>query len=385
MRLQQVLEKYIPLIANMLVPASIFAEGLLSFLSMGGFSFETASIFHWAFYILSVLNLLILLNFIRGRLLFFMSVTVLAYILINYMKQRFGSGFSSEFWFWGIEVLTPLNLLVFYLFYDRRFLGKQSLFLLVGIVLQWMLLEFLGRGGFKPLLVWQGINLPSFFLFGVLVAWSLVYAVKDGRLEDYGVLFASLSIGCGFFYAAQASAVSLFFCMAQLMLGISMVYTLAYNHYYDDLTGFLSRNSYLLQSKRFPLKYSLGIICIDNYEKLALTLVRKKINTVVLMLSAILEDLNPEGQIYRYAADEFIVLYKKLDKKEAFALLDNIRRTVAGVSFEYVARKNPVKLTISCSVAEKKRSDSGAVEVLMRADKALRQTLKFSHNVTSQG
>ena len=89
--------------------------------------------------------------------------------------------------------------------------------------------------------------------------------------------------------------------------------------------------------------------------------------------------------VFRYAPDQFIVLYKKQDKKQAFNHLENIRRAIAGLSFSWSNKQKPIKLTVSCSVAEKKRSDSGAVEVLLRADKAMRKTLKFSHNVTSQG
>ena len=160
---------------------------------------------------------------------------------------------------------------------------------------------------------------------------------------------------------------------------------MVYNHYYDELTGFYGRNSYLLQSKHFPLKYSLGIVCIDNYDKLLTTIGRRRLNLVVGMLAGVLEEMNPDEHIYRYTEDEFIIMYKKLDKKEAFARLDDIRRTIAGLEFIYNPAQKALKLTVSCSVAEKKRSDSGAVEVLLRADKAMRNTLKFSHNVTSQG
>ena len=160
---------------------------------------------------------------------------------------------------------------------------------------------------------------------------------------------------------------------------------MVYNHYYDELTGFYSRNSYLMQAKNFPLKYSLGLVCIDSFDKLSETIGRKKADTVVGMIASVLEGEVQDDNIYRYAADQFIIIYKKLDKKETFAQLENIRRTIAGLSFEYSPKQRPLKLTVSCSVSEKKRSDAGAIEVLMRADKAMRKTLKFSHNVTSQG
>lgn len=385
MRLQHILEKYLPLISGMLVPAMIFAVGLLWFLAAGGFDFGIAGIFHWFFYGLGLFNLLVLLNFNRGKPLFFTIIIILSYVLLNYFKQRFGADFASTVWYRDLEVLVPLNLLVFYWLGNRHFFGRTSLWMLLGIISQYTIVEFLGRYDFSVSFVWHDINLPSVVAFVALTGCALFYAVKDGRFADYGILFASLSIWSGFYNAAEASGLSIFFFMAQFELSISLIYTLIHNHYYDETTGFFSRNSYLLQSRHFPLKYSLGIISIDNYDKLATTLGHNKMNRIIVMLAGILEDMNPEDHIYRYGNDEFIVIYKRLDKKEAFKHLDDIRRNIAGVAFEYAQGKKPLKLTVSCSVAEKKRSDSGAVEVLVRADKALRQTLKFSHNVTSQG
>ena len=98
-----------------------------------------------------------------------------------------------------------------------------------------------------------------------------------------------------------------------------------------------------------------------------------------------IQALTQEEVIFRYARDQFIVLYINKDNKESFAHLDNIRRVIAGLSFSTSSKQEPIKLTVSCSLAEKRRSDAGALEVLVRADKAMRNTLKFSHNVTSRG
>ena len=49
-----------------------------------------------------------------------------------------------------------------------------------------------------------------------------------------------------------------------------------------------------------------------------------------------------------------------------------------------IRRKKPIKLTVSCAVSEKKRSDANSVEVLVRAHKALQKTYKFTQNVTSK-
>ena len=164
-----------------------------------------------------------------------------------------------------------------------------------------------------------------------------------------------------------------------------LVFTLTYNRFYDETTGFYSRNSYLIKSKNFPFKYNLGIISIDNYDKLLKTFGYKKQKILTNLIAEVVQELTSEEVVFRYAADQFVVLYKDKDNKESFTHLDNIRRIIAGLNFSWSAKEQPIKLTVSCSLAEKKRSDAGALEVLMRADKAMRKTLKFSHNVTSKG
>lgn len=385
LRLQQTLEKYLPLIGNMLAPAFIFAGGLFSFLLYDGFTLNTSLNFHWTFYGLSLLSLIILLNFNQGKTLFFMAVVLLSYVLINYLKNRFGGEFFENVWYQNLVVLVPFNLLAFYLYPGRRFLSRHSLIILLSVMAEYSVAEFIGRQGISLSVVIGGINLPVAVGFALLIGWSLVRAIKGGYLFDYSILFASVSVASGFYYASSASGVSLFFFMAQLILTVYIVYTLIHNYYYDDLTGFFSRSSYLIQSKYFPLKYSLAIVSVDNYDKLNSTLGAKRQEIIMTLIAEVLQELASEETIYRYAADQFIIIYKKLDKKEAFEAAEKIRRTIASLSFAASTSQKPLKLTVSCSVAEKKRSDAGAVEVLMRADKAMRKTLKFSHNVTSQG
>lgn len=385
MRLQQTLEKYLPLIGNMLAPAFIFAGGLFCFLLYGSFDFSISLTFHWAYYSLCLLSLIILLNFNQSRPLFFLSAICLSYILINYLKNRFGAEFSQTVWFNNLIVLLPWNLLAFYLYPGRRFLSRRSLIFLLSIMAEYAAAEFLGRYQISLSLVWHGVNLMAACGFVVLISWALVYSVKAGKLYDYSILFASICISLGLYFASSAAGLSLFFFMAQLIVTINIIYSLVYNHYYDEMTGVYSRNSYLMQSKHFPLKYSLGIVSIDNYDKLAETIGAKRQKILTALVAEVLQELAAEDAVYRYAPEQFIIIYKKFDKKEAFAHLENIRRTIASLSFACSTAQKPLKLTVSCSVSEKKRSDAGAVEVLLRADKAMRKTLKFSHNVTSQG
>ena len=385
MHLQQTLEKYIPLIHNMLVPTAIFACALISFLLKGSLSNESALFYHWGFYTISFVCFILMLNFNRSRLLFFMIITTLSYVLINYIKNRFGTDFQNDINYQNLCVFLPFNLLFFYLIKSSRFISRTSLLFLVLVSLEYSIAEFLGRFGLSLEYKLYNINLFTCSGFSLLCIIVFIKSVRYGRFFDYCILFASFSLCAALIFSTQASGLSLFFFVTQLLLAIYIIFTLIHNHFYDDATGFYNRNSYIIQSKHFPLKYSLGIISIDNYENLRKTIGMRAQKVINKLIAETIQEMVVEGTIYRYAPDQFVVMYKKLDRKEAFQHLDNIRRQIAGLAYEYHPRKKPLKLTVSCSVAEKKRSDISAIEVLMRADKEMRKTLKFSHNVTSMG
>ncbi len=385
MRLHQTLEKYLPLIGNMLIPAALFAYVLFSYLLQDEFIYDSSLTYHWLFFSLSSVNFIVLLYFNQGRLLFFNTVIVLGYILLNHLKILFGSEYADTPWFENLVFFLFLDMLIFYRVHSRKFLGKTSLLMLVVIILEYTLSEQLSRYGWGISFYYYGIDIYPTILALAVCFMSLYYAIRDGKLTDYNIFFASLCVFCGIAYSENHYGLSLFFALSQIIIGIDIIYNLVYHHYYDGTTELYSRKSYQHQSEHFPQKYCLGIISIDAYDKLQSNLGRKSANSVVKMLARIIAQNNPDDTVYRYDDDEFVVLYKTLDKKETFSRLDEIRRLIAGLSFEYSTSQKPLKLTVSCSVAEKKRSDFNAAEVLARADAAMRKTLKFSHNVTSQG
>ena len=385
MRLHQILEKYIPLVSNMLFPLLVFSVGLLAFLISGGFAYDSAKILHWCFYLISFISLVTLLNFNQSRSLFLMAIILLSYVIINYLKKRLGIDFKTSILYQNLAMLLPFNFLFFYIFPKHRFISRQSLVLLFLILIEYSFCEFAIRWNLVLDIMWNNIGVISAIGAFILIITALFNSIKKGDLFDYTVLFSFLSVMSGFYFSNSSSGISLFFFFAQFLLSAYLIYTLVYNHYYDENTGFYSRNSYLIQSKHFPLKYRLGIVSIDNYDKLLKTVGSRKQKIINELIADVIQSMAPEEVIYRYAADQFIILYKRFDKKEAFKHIEEIRREIAGVEFEYSPTQKAIKLTVSCSIAEKKRSDIDAVEVLMRADKAMRKTLKFSHNVTSQG
>lgn len=369
----------------MLVPAIIYAVALFSFLVNNEFSDETNNIFHISFYVLSFISLIILLNFNINRHLFFTVCSVLTYILINCIKREYGDDYAQTVWFGYLIILFPLNLIIFYLFGKFCFISSKSLQFVMLLLLEYGVVELLGKYNINPTITIFGINIIAFALYFSFIMVFLIKSIRANNLYNYSTLYSAISVASGFYFSSSASALSIFFFISQLIIIIDLVFTLTYNYFYDDSTGFYSRNSYMIKAKHFPFKYNLGIISIDNYDKLQKTFGYKKQKILTNLIAEVIQELTSEEIVFRYAKDQFIVLYKDKDNKEAFKHIDNIRRIIAGVSFGWSEKQPAIKLTVSCSLAEKKRSDAGAMEVLMRADKAMRKTLKFTHNVTSKG
>lgn len=385
MRIQQTLEKYVPLISNMILPAVIYAVSLMLFLIKEPFEIQTNIFLHYFFYFVSFAGLLIMLNFNINRHMFFMIGNLLCYVLINCLKREYGAVFRQSLWFDYLIILIPLNLILIYLYGSFRFISSKSLRFIMIILFEYGIVETLVKYNINIMVSVYDINIIAFTLFFVFVAVFLIKSIKENNLYNYTTLYSTISVISGICFSNTTTGMILFFAGAQFTMLIDLIFTLTYNYFYDETTGFYSRNSYLIKSKSFPFKYNLGIISIDNYDKLLTAFGYKKQRVLTNLIAEVVQDLTSEEVVFRYAADQFVILYKDKDNKEAYTHLDNIRRVIAGLSFSCSPKGQPIKLTVSCSLAEKKRSDAGAIDVLVRADKAMQKTLKFSHNVTSRG
>ena len=177
---------------------------------------------------------------------------------------------------------------------------------------------------------------------------------------------------------------SLFFACAAGIILFMTVYQLIYAYYYDDNTKLFNRRSYQRQSKKLSPKYSLGIISLDGYEGLSKGLSCKQMNELLLLLVNIMQENLPDDTMcYRYEENKFVLINEKIEFKEFRSYLEEIRRYVAGAEFSLKSHPQPLKITISGGVSEKKRVDANADVVLLRAYKFMSDTLKFTGNVIS--
>ncbi len=382
------IEKTLLLIGNMLFPAFIFAALLFGFYISHPFLESTNQVFHISFYTLAFLGFSILLYFNKGTPVFiFLGITI-CYVLINFLKHKYQAEYISSTTYISLCTLAPLNLLFFYYYSPKHLLSKKNAWVLLSIFIQFAIIEQLSQHnikiGFNFTPDSTSLNFVASILFIITLGNIFYNAIRSGSINDYCIFFTYLSIMMAFCYSSSPSGLSIFFCSAILCL-ISTVAQNIYNETYKDgLTGLDSRNSYMIHAKNFPLKYCIGIISIDDYDKIGNNFGKRIRNILTKLIANCIINIEKDEQIYRYSPDEFVIIYKSMDKNESFERLETIRRTIASSLFQYSPRRNPIKLTVSACIAEKKRSDTSSFEVLMRADKLLRKTKAFSHNVTSK-
>ena len=361
------------------IPALIFAFAIIGFLSKQNYQESTISIFHWCFYILSFISLMILLYFNKSKPVFFVISITLSYILINYLKKTLGINFVDSEYYLKLSILLPVNLALFYFIPTGKLLNKQNLYFLFLLLIEVILIEKLN------------ITIPAVYAkyasFGLFSAMCIIMFFKNisiGKIGSVYLFYSSLCLAFGFYFSDKPNALPLFFFSSSLITFTAICLDLYFSIYKDELTELSSRQSFMMNSTKFPLKYSLGLVAIDEYDNIKKAFGKNHINDLTQMVTNIICDFQEKENIYRYSEDEFVIIFKNESNKEGHNHLEEIRRKVASSNFALRWRKKPMKLTISASVSEKKRSDANAYEVLIRTHKALQKTYKFTQNVTTK-
>lgn len=382
------LQQILPLVHNTHLPAFIFALALLGFYLCGDIAEQSMLTLHAAFFLLNVTSAGILIYFNRRKPVLYLLVICLSYLLINHFKKLYSLDYLSSPAYLNLCFFAPLNLGLFYFWPDRRLLSRHTVYWLLVIFAEYALAEYLTRRSDALVLNLSAdtinLNSLSMGLFAAVCLASFVRMVLTGSIMDSALFWCNLNVFAGFYYSSSPTALTIFFCAAAATACSAVIKNIYYMTYTDPLTGLASRNAYLKQARSFPLKYSLGIVCIDNYDHLRQVFGRRGINALTHMITMRLQDTETENPIYRYSEDEFVIIFKNEDKKESFERLENIRRAVASAEFMLGKRQKGLKLTVSCCVSEKKRSDDNSIEVLIRTRKALQKAYQFTQNVTSK-
>ena len=347
------------------------------------------NILHIAVYVINFAGIVLLMLYNRNRPMFFIIITILSYMLINYFKHMHGVIYYLTPDYTNLVFLSIVGLIFFYFLPDRPLFSIDTVYFLIIVFTAISLGEFLSSAkikiDFSPLTNFgSGLQIFGLVLFGIIIITMLLHASNKDQILDTNMAFATISIMIGFYTSNQPSALALFFTTASVTMFIAICRHIFFILRKDPDTGLNNAHSFLIKAKKLPLKYGLGIICIDEYRHLLQAFHKGGISTIMAMVSKKIVSLEPDAMIFRCTPDEFVIIFPQAEKGSSYERLDEIRRQIAASEFILNRIKKPIKITVSCSIADKKRSDSGISDVFIRAHRALQKTYKFTQNITSK-
>ena len=133
--------------------------------------------------------------------------------------------------------------------------------------------------------------------------------------------------------------------------------------------------------KKYPLKYSVSLMYIDEYERILKRFGYNRIIMLKKMFFKRIKEMYPEVLLYNYKSDSLIIVFKNANASDSFDKADEIRRMLVKSIFVFNENNN-LQLTVSQCISEKKRSDNDAIIVLNRAETSLKNACKFTRNIT---
>ena len=267
----------------------------------------------------------------------------------------------------------------------RKKLSKKyslrNFYILCAFLLQATIVENFYISGFNNLP--ESFSLIGFMFSVVFLIYLLIFISIYPSVKNNAFFFASLLILWGTFAAASSPfSFSFSFLGAVFIIFTANIHFSLSNYFRDDVTGVYSANSFKKHdAKKFPPKYTVAFFYIDNYNKILNFFGQTQTNKLTKMVIKRISSLNLPALTYRLRPDEFCFVFFDTDVRQAYELIEEMRRLVACTEF-VLSSKKILKITITPVVSEKRRSDADAFAVLMRMHENFYQKYKFTQNMT---
>ncbi|MDC7228036.1 MAG: GGDEF domain-containing protein [Spirochaetales bacterium] len=157
------------------------------------------------------------------------------------------------------------------------------------------------------------------------------------------------------------------------------------NAYIDELTGLYNRRALDERLARLSKGYSIAMVDIDHFKNFNDTYGHEEGDNVLRLVAKILKD-HFGASAFRYGGEEFCIIFRRKNAKDAAALMNEARLDVASHGFSIrrsqkgrkksgrkksVKGIKKVKLSFSSGIASPGISRPDPVEVLKNADNAL--------------
>ena len=272
------------------------------------------------FFISAVILGLILTGYLKTLSSFIsISIIYISYIIINNMRYAYGEDyiFSPGYNIW-IMLILPNLLLVNY-FISHKIIKKYwSLFFIV-LFIETFFMEKLQnqRIDADSLYFYKhvgAINYPALFISMICIFLLLIAYIGKGKILITKTLFSSVSLMFAIYFSDKLMVYSLFFLCSVLIECLITVYYISYIRYKDEELNIANYNQFFYEAeKKYPLKYSIALMRVDEYDRLLKrygyhkTLLLKK-----MFINRILKD-NHNVKIYNYQKDTLILTFMNIN------------------------------------------------------------------------
>lgn len=372
---------------NGLLPTFVLGSVLVYFFSIMNFSESIYHTIHSIFILVSILTFALSIYFRVLGVTVVTSLVYVSYFIINSLRYSYGEDymFSSGYNIW-IIVLFP-NILCSYVFFNK-YKSKQAIsWFLIVLFLQTAIIENLQKQTFDAdsYYFYKHIgeyNYPALFVSLISIFILFYQYVKKGYILNSAILFVSISMFVAVYLSDNLFAYSLFSLSSMMILFVSLLYYVYYISLKDEELDVLNFRAYYRDAeKKYPLKYSISVMYIDDYDRLLKRFGYHKMVLLKKMLISRIKKINPEISIYNYKKDALILTFMNIGTNDCFQRVEDIRRTL--VKSVFVFNENThLQLTVSQCVSEIKRSDADSLVVVERAEKNLQNACKFTRNIT---
>lgn len=380
-------EKVFTYSKSALLPLAVMGAFLVYFFSISEFSETAYHSMHIVFLIVAILAMVVSASFKVPCITMSSFVIIISYIIINSLRYVYGEDymFSSGYNIWCM-CLFPDLLLAYVCFHHNKPYKYWSWFYIF-ILLQTALIERLQTHNidadsyyfYKHIGVF---NYPALYIAVFCILSLFIHQVICGHILSATNLGVSIMIFMSVLLSDNLYAFCLFFLAAALINLLSVSYYAYYTLYRDEELEIANVKAFTLDAeKKYPLKYSVVLMYIDEYNRLTKRFGTAKIRVLKKMFLERIHKVKPSALVYNYKDDALIIVFKNTNAAEGFNIAEEIRRTIAKSIFIF-NENNRVQLTVSQCVSEFRRSDAGAMGVLNRAEENLKKACKFTRNIT---
>ncbi|MBR1398936.1 MAG: hypothetical protein IJ564_02015 [Alphaproteobacteria bacterium] len=371
-------------IKSSFLPALIFALGLFSFYACNPYELSANVFLHYAFLGVACFTICALYAVNLSKPFFSLLCGTLCFIIINELKKQNPDGYMQSYEYLWICMLLPFNLLLFYFIPQTRLKTRRNFYLFLAVLSEAAFAH--NFGGFISNLLSPDLMVECMPVWGLIIWVSMLAFVAvdisfKNTITNTGLFYADSCLLFGLMYSDSFSGFAGFFLCFALISLVTALFDLYNKYRYDVLENVNSYQAYLSHAaNKFPFKYTIGVFCIDNREKIIRELGYSYVKNLEQLVINQLLEMPYNITVYRYNASHFIMVFKNETARHVMEYGEEIRHRIAASEFMF-SNNISVKITISNCISEKTRKDLNAAEVINRAYLKLQQHTKFNLNL----